>query len=110
MTHAKNNNHGQIIGLYGTYYASTNGRLLKYLLTKQTLVIKINVSENKGNGKYPIFSYVRNISYAKLIMSVKNRECQKTKGIRKHRIITVILLAATDQYLFDIGCVQMNVT
>jgi len=27
-----NNNHGQMIGLYGTYYASTNGRLLKNCL------------------------------------------------------------------------------
>ena len=35
------------------------------------------VSENKGNGKYPKFSYVRNIRLCKII-SVKNRGCPKT--------------------------------
>jgi len=47
------------------------------------------VSENKGNRKYPKYSYVRNIRYAKFIISVKNRGCPITKGVRKLRVITV---------------------
>jgi len=41
------------------------------------------VSEIKGNGKYPKLLYVPNIRYAQLIISVKNRGCPKTKGVRK---------------------------
>ena len=51
----------------------------------------MQVSENKGNGKYPKFSYVRNIRLAKLIISLKNRGCPKTQGVRKLRVITVLL-------------------
>ena len=56
------------------------------LLIKQTLVQKMYMSENKGNGKYPKFSFVRNIRYAKLIILVKKG------GVRKHRVITVLVV------------------
>ena len=36
------------------------------------------------------FSYVQNISYAKLIILVKSRGCPKTKGVQKHEVITVL--------------------
>ena len=73
----------------------------------------MKASENKGNGKYPTFSYVRNIGYAKLIISVKKRGCPKTKGVRKLGVITVTYESLNDiddktnaigVYLFAIIC------
>jgi len=38
----------------------------------------------------PNFSYVQNLSYAKLIILVKKRGCPKTKGVRKHGVIMLL--------------------